>query len=166
MGATESYASAQASITLSAEHLPVIFVTWFGLPNSEVIETYATWMVRQAEHARETGNPFVIIGDATAIEGRPSPDLRRQMANALDDVRKAAGDSLLHIFIILDNAMLRTIVRMTTYLIRREVPSRPVQDIEDALLRAFRVLDEAGVARPEGLDPATYRRPAHPLGSS
>ncbi len=166
MGATESYASPEAAVILSAEHLPVVFVTWFGRPSSKAVETYAEWMVEQARRAHESQSPFIIIGDTTAVDGHPGPVLRRQMANVLNDVRKAAGESLLHIFTVIDNMTLRTIVKMTTFLIRRELPSMAVRDLEDALNRAFQVLDEAGVPRPEGLDPTTYRSPDHPLGSS
>jgi len=144
----------------------VLLVTWFGEPTSTVVDVYAEWMTAQARQARDTQTRFIIIGDTTRVDGRPSPDMRRLMAQALQDVQDVAGDSLLRIFTVIDSALLRTVINMTMYLMRQKLPFSSARSIDDALSRALALLDEFGIPRPDGLDPATYEPPGHPMGGS
>lgn len=166
VGTLESYASTEGSIVFNAEHYPVLFVTWFGVPTSSVVEAYSKWLHELSARAHHENRRFVIIGDTTRLSERPSPTIRRHMAEAVNRFNDAAGDKLLGVVTIIDSVMMRAAIKMTIYLTRRTIPITPVSSLDEAMARAFALLDEAGVPHPEGLDLSTYRPPLHPLGSS
>ena len=166
VGKLESYASAEGSIVFNSEHHPVLFVTWFGAPTTAVVDAYSKWLSELSARARDEQTRFVIIGDSTRLSERPNPTIRRQMAEAVNRFEDDANNALLGVLTIIDSAMMRTAIKMTVYLTRGTFPIAPVKDLDEALTRAFALLDEAGLPRPEGLDASTYRPPLHPLGTS
>lgn len=163
VGKLESYASAEGSIVFNSEHFPVLFVTWFDAPTPALVEAYVRWLLEISARARDEQNQFLIIGDTTRLSERPSPTIRRQMAEA---VNRLHDHALLGVLTIIDSAMMRTAVKMTIYLTRGSIPITPVKSLDEALTRALAMLDEAGIQHPESLDISTYRPPLHPLGSS
>lgn len=166
VGSIESCTSAQASIVFNSEHYPILFVTWFGIPTPAVVTGYTEWLFRMAERARSEGTRFVVIGDTTSMGGRPGPDVRRLLAQAMDDVTERTGDRFLGALTIIDGGLMRAVVTMTLYLARKKFAITPVRSLAEALPKAYEILDKAGQARPPGLDLETYERPSHPLGNT
>jgi len=163
MSDVETHASAEAAIVLSAEHYPVLLITWFGDPTLATAEAYASWLERMARRARAAGDDFVIVGDTSRVRSKASPELRQNMASGLETFQQIAGDHLLGVFTVVTNGVTRTIIRMTLYLTRRKLPFTPAKTMDEALNLALARLDEAGVPRPAGLDPARYTAPSHPI---
>jgi hypothetical protein len=158
---TESVVLPEVALHLSARHFPVLVATWFGVPNPEIIARYSDWLDGMGARAEVEGTKLVILGDTTELEGRPGPEVRRAMANALERLQARHPGRVVGITTIIGQPMMRAVITMVLAITRQKVNLKPVKDVQQALARTFELLDEAAIPRPAGLD-STYRRPARP----
>lgn len=63
---------------------------------------------------------------------------------------------------IVAQPVMRAVLFMVLALTRRKLDMQPVKDLEHAFTRSFGLLEAAGIGRPAGLDPASFRSPARP----
>ncbi|MEM9453865.1 MAG: hypothetical protein AAGF11_06775 [Myxococcota bacterium] len=149
------------TVYLSAEHFPVLIPTWFGNPSVPSVERFIDWLDRMAARAKQEGTKVVLMGDLTQAQ-RPSPEVRRALAHALDRFHGRNGDGFLGGSTIIGQPLMRAVVIMVLALTRTQINFRPVKSLAAAFERTRRLLDAAGIAWPEGLDPDTYERPKPP----
>ncbi len=160
----ESYTSPEVALVFSAEHYPVLMVTWFGAPTEASVDAYAAWLNGFVERNEADDARFVIVGDTTGMTERPPPDVRRKMATVLDDFAQKNEGHLLGVITLVDGMLMRAIVKMTLLLTRQDIMVSPARSLEDALPKAFEILSEAGITPPPSLSVESYRRPDRPTG--
>ena len=147
---------------LEARWFPVLIATWFGLPAVGTVERYIAWLERMAARAADEDTRLVIIGDVTRLEDRPGPEVRAEMAAAIEGLQARNPGRFLGGSTIVGSPLMRAVLLMVMALTRRALDLKPVKDFEQALERTFELLDEAGIPRPAGLDLASYRSPERP----
>lgn len=152
----------EVALHLDARWFPVLIVTWFGLPVIGGVERYVTWLDRMAARAKVEDTRLVILGDTTRLEERPGPEVRAEMAAAIEGLQARHPGRFLGGSTIVAQPVMRAVLLMVLALTRRVLDMKPVKDFEQALERTFALLDEAGIPRPAGLDLASYRSPARP----
>lgn len=150
------------ALHLDARHFPVLLVTWFGVPDPQLVERYVDWLLRMADRAVAEGTRIVVLGDTTGMEERPGPEMRRAMATGIDRIMSAHPGTLLGVTSVIGQPVMRAVITMVLAITRRQLDLRPVKDLAHGLARTFELLDAAGIPRPPGLDAATHRRPERP----
>lgn len=149
------------AIHFDARYFPVLFVTWFGVISEPGVEIYRDWVGLMASRARDESTRMFVVEDITESE-LPTPDVRKNLARTLKQMAEIHGDLYLGGAMILPHAFMRAAFTIVKTLSGRMLDYKPVKGLEAALERAFSALDAAGIARPEGLDVATHRRPERP----
>jgi len=149
----------EVAVHLSAQHFPVIIATWFGTPNQQIVTHLGTWFERMCARAEAENTKVVFIGDTTGMEQQPGPEVRREIASGIQRVVAQYPGRLLGVTTIVGPPMMRAVIIMVLALTRDKLNWKPVKNLPQALERSFALLAEVGIARPKGLDAATYRRP-------
>ena len=144
-----------------ARYFPVVLITWFGVISEPGIQIYSEWVDRMASRASEESTRMFLIEDISDCE-RPTPEVRRLLGRTLTQLAKRHGTLYLGGSMIIPSAFMRAAFTIVKVLAGNLLDYKPVKCVEDAMERAFSMLDEAGIERPEDLDPATYRRPDRP----
>lgn len=152
----------KVALHLDARAFPVLVVTWFGSPSAEAVERYTAWLERMGARAEAEGTKLVIVGDTTRLDERPGPDVRTVMAAAIDRLQHRHPGTFLGGSMIVAQPVMRAVLFMVLALTRRKLDMQPVKDLEHAFTRSFGLLEAAGIGRPAGLDPASFRSPARP----
>ncbi len=150
-----------AALHMSAEHFPVVIVTWFGSPSADMVPEYIGWLTKQGQRAADEDTKLVLLGDTAAIEVQPGPEMRRAMVRAVRDFADAYPQFLGGATVV-SNPLVRTALRMALMLLPKSFDFKPARTVEQALEHAFGLLDAAQVARPPRLKSTDYRRPVRP----
>ncbi len=147
---------------LSAEHFPALLVTWFGVPRVELVERYSQWLLRMAARAEAEGTKLAILDNTASLDGLPGPEVRRAMATAMEGLTTSHPGVLLGAVVVMTNPFMRAAVTMVLAISRQEFEVKPQKDLGQGVAHVLSLLERAGIARPAGLDPQTYRAPERP----
>lgn len=160
--AIETIISPEVALHLNSVHFPVLCVTWFGRPTIDSVRRYGAWLHRMATRAEEQGTQIVLLGDVTALDGRPGPEVRKAMGETIIGLAEQHPHGLLGGTTIVGDPLMRAALIIVVALSRRKLVLKPVKTFEQALARTHELLDAAGIERPPGLDAATYQQPERP----
>lgn len=149
------------TLHLSTQYFPIVIATWFGVPSVNIIERYGAWLNRMADRAKKQGTKVVLLGDFTTA-ARPTPEVRRAMATAIERLTERHGDGFLGGSTIIGQPLMRAVVTMVLALTRQKIDFKPVKSLAAGFERTRQLMDAAGIPWPEGFDPKTYERPQGP----
>ncbi|MEM9459858.1 MAG: hypothetical protein AAGF11_37120 [Myxococcota bacterium] len=152
----------EIALVLDVQHFPVLIVTWFGVPVPALVPRYTDWLMRIVARAETESTRLVLIDDVVGLTERPDPEARRTMAQALKSVSDEHAERLLGASVVVSNPFVRAAITVVMSLTRRPFDIKPARDMEQALAHARRMLEQAGLTWPEGLDAKSYRRPDRP----
>lgn len=159
---TESFVLLEAAMHLDARHFPVLMVTWFGKANPELVEYYGDWLERMGARAAVAATQLVVLGDTTALEERPGPEVRRAMARAMDRMQARFPGRVAGVTTVISSPVMRAVITMVLAITRHKLDVKPVKDLSEGFARTLALLEVAGIPRPAGFDEASYQRPERP----
>ena len=148
-----------SGVVLDTRYWPVVFATWVGEPTQPAVVRYFDASDDLFVRARKERTRFVLVTDA-ALAGRPSPKVRKLIADETNAQPSDALELTLGSIIVVENALIRGVVTALTWILPRLRDSQTVGSIEHAIDVALRTLDDARIPHPPGLAAASYRRPA------
>lgn len=140
---------------------PVIFATWFGEPTEGLVDQYFACHSGILERARTKRARLVLVTDTFATE-RPSPTARKRITDLTAAQPADVAGLTLKSFVVIENALMRGVVIALAWIYPKMAESENVASMPLAIERSLATLDAAGIARPVGLTPSGYRRPARP----
>lgn len=158
----ELHSSPGVSLVLDSRHFPVVIGTWFGTPNREAVTAATTWLRTIAHRAAEEDIGFVLVSDMSMIVSKPDAELRASLAQGLDEADASAPGHFLAMRVVVRSAIMRGIIAMILWLLRRNVRLATVATLTTALTQVKLALHNAGTAPPASLDPQTYECPIFP----
>lgn len=151
------------AVHFDARCFPIVFITWFGVISEPGVRIYSEWIDRMASRAAEGSTRMFLIEDISECE-LPTPEVRQVLGRTLKALSDRHGKLYLGGSMILPSAFMRAAFTIVKMLSGNTLDYKAVKGLEDAMARAYAMLDAAGLARPERLDLASYRRPARPTG--
>ncbi len=151
--------SGNATVIVDDRYLPVLISVWSGQANMETARWFKAENQTQMEAIVARGQPYVMISDASNAE-RPQPAVRKYFAELSDDAVEGSEALSLGNYVVITNAVIRGALTAIGWISERAARMTSVASMQEAIERALADLDAAGVPRPPGLDPATYRPPA------
>lgn len=152
MGRVFRYGSARCEVVLDVRYAPIYISCWRGKPTIEA----ATWHAEQTDEYVEgivSKHPKLVSIHCAILSERPDGDTRRFFAQRLATMPQLTRDAILENYVVVPNAMIRGALTAIGWLNERAKEIRKVPTLPAALENAFATLDEAGIARPEGLTP-------------
>ena len=149
-----------SALVYDTTHAPVLISTHFGPATEVLVRDYFGLMLEVLEDLG-SGARYVGITDGSR-SARPSPAVRRLLAELTDLYRPRFKDASLANLTVIESPVVRGAVTAIRWLSRVEWQLDIVANMEQAMTRARTILDHASIAWPAGLDPATYVRPQHP----
>lgn len=148
-----------ARIVVDERESPLLLITWFGEPNEAMITEYFDWMVAMVERFHASGGKYVLITDASSAK-RPRPSVRQQIAERTDALPPYTADINIGNYVVIDNPLIRGALTAMQWMSRSEWTNKTVGSCTEAIRLGLEDLDRHGIARPRGLDPLAYQRPA------
>ena len=159
-----SHSSGNASVIIDDRYLPVLISVWIGQADMENARWYNAENRRVMQELVDRGQPYVMISDAAAAE-RPTPAVRKYFAELADDNVEGSEVLSLANYVVITSAVMRGALTAIGWISERAARINSVGSLQEAIERALMDLDAAGVPRPDGLDPVSYRPPSLPRAS-
>ncbi|AKF08434.1 hypothetical protein [Sandaracinus amylolyticus] len=150
-----------SSVVVDTRAWPVVIATWFGEPTEALVERYFAVHGEVVDRARASRTRFVLITDTFAT-GAPSPKARKRIVDLTAAQAPDVAALTVRSFVVIESMLMRGVVTALAWVYPKMAESENVATITIALERAFAELDAARVARPVGMTPRDYRRPARP----
>jgi hypothetical protein len=158
----EYYSTPTVSVVFDARHYPVIIVTWLGHVDLEAAQAMTERVGRVVARIAEEDGCIVAISDTTRMSNKPGPEVRELYARAIDEWDTRHPGRLVGLVVIVEGAIMRGIIAMILWLLRRKVRLITTGSMAGAIERAKALLSGAGLTPPAGLEPHGYQRPLLP----
>ncbi|MFV8756429.1 hypothetical protein ACNOYE_38265 [Nannocystaceae bacterium ST9] len=135
------------SVVFDTRSLPIVFATWSGVPDLELIDAYFATQVQQSTILRPSGRKMIIISDCRTM-GRATPVARKRIAELSDAQRELFGATMLGSCTVFSSALIRGVLTALSWLDPGlRVPT--FATLEAAVAWAAQQLVAAGVAVPQ-----------------
>lgn len=158
---TTIVADGEATVVIDPRGWPIIIATWFGEPTELLVDRYFAAHAVLLDRARRSRERIVLITDAFATE-RPSAKARKRITDLTAEQPADVQTLTVASYVVIENPMIRGVVTALAWVNPKMAESENVASITIALERSLAALDAAGIPRPKGLTPSSYRRPARP----
>lgn len=149
----------KCSVSFDDRYAPIYVTAWMGQTSLEA----AKWGLElQGGGAREQlrrGGRMIAISDATHVE-RPTPEVRKYFAEHAEELARTTHGVLLSSYVVTANPLVRGVITAVGWMSETARGVKGVATMREAIERALRDLENAGIPRPSGLDPLSYQLPA------
>lgn len=150
MGRVFRYGSASCEVVFDVRYAPIYITCWRGDPTVEASKWQAAALDEYVAGVVSTHPKLISIHCAT-LSNRPDSETRRYYAERLATMPALTRDTILENYVVVPNAMIRGALTLIGWLNDRAKELRKVPTVPAAITSALATLDDAGIARPEGL---------------
>ena len=151
------FESEGCAVHCDTRYMPVVFVTWFGLSNVELVDQYFAWSDAFNQRAYAQGQRYVMITDTLQGE-RPSPLVRKHISELTNAQPEHVDALTVESLIVIDSPIMRGTITALSWLIP-DFNVVPVKTLAIAIDRAFASLAAENIEPPTGLSVDSYQRP-------
>jgi hypothetical protein len=157
----QTFADGSAAVVVDTRHEPIVISTWFGAPNTALVERYFDWLGETLGGFAATKTGYGLINDASDA-GRPDPMVRRLLAERGDVVSAESVHLMLGSYTVISNPLVRGVMTALSWVRRGSWQTTLAASCAEAIAGLHATFEQQGQRFPAQLRAAEYRRPQRP----